>query len=62
MRCTFANKFKVINIIDSAALKNIKVRLWSGNKLIILKFINKEDESKEGSGIDRENDSKNKKD
>jgi hypothetical protein len=51
----FANKFKVINIINSAILEDIKARLRSGDRLVILKFANKEDKSKEGRGIDREN-------
>ena len=59
MRCIFVSEFKVIDIIDNAVLKNIKARLWSGDRLVILEFVNKEDESRKGSGIDGENDSEN---
>jgi len=55
LRYTFASKSKVINIIDSTILEDIKACLRSGDKLIILEFTNKEDKSKEGSGINREN-------
>jgi len=57
LRYTFANKSKVIDITDSAILKDIKARLRSGDRLVILEFTNKEDKSREGSGIDRENNS-----
>ena len=43
--------------MDSAILKNIKARLQSGDRRVILEFANKEDKSREGSKIDRENDS-----
>ncbi len=43
--------------MDSAVLKDIKARLWNGDRRVILELANKEDESKEGSGIDRENNS-----
>jgi len=59
LRCIFVSEFKVIDIIDNAVLKNIKARLWSGDRLVILEFVNKEDESRKGSGIDGENDSEN---
>ena len=48
--------------MDSTILKDIKARLWSGDRLVILKFANKKDKSREGSGIDRENNSENKDD
>ena len=57
LQYTFAGEFNVIDIIDSDALKNIKACLQSKDKQVILKFANKEDKSKEGSKIDRENDS-----
>ena len=57
---TFASKSKVIDITDSTVLKGIKAYLQSRDKLIILKFTNKEDKSKEGSKIDKENNSKSK--
>ena len=60
MRYTFASKSKVIDIIDSAILEDIKAYLRSRDRLVILKFANKEDKSREGRGIDRENDSENK--
>ena len=46
--------------MDSAILEDIKARLQSRNKLVILEFANKEDKSREGSGIDRENNGENK--
>ena len=55
MRYTLASKFKVIDITDSAILKDIKARLRSGDRLVILEFTNKENKSKEGSGINGEN-------
>ena len=51
----FAGESKVIDIIDSAILEDIKARLRSRNRLVILEFTNKEDKSREGRGIDREN-------
>ena len=57
MWCTFAGKSMVIDITDSAILEDIKARLRSGDRRVILKLANKEDKSKEGSGIDRENNS-----
>ena len=62
MRYTFTSKSKVIDIIDSAILEDIKARLRSGDRLVILEFANKEDKSREGSGIDRENNGENKDD
>ena len=55
MWCTFAGKSEVIDIINSAVLKDIKARLWSGDGPVTLEFADKEDESREGSGINREN-------
>ena len=46
--------------MDSTILEGIKARLRSGDRLVILEFTNKEDKSREGSGIDRENNSENK--
>jgi hypothetical protein len=43
--------------MDSAILEDIKARLRSGDRLVILEFANEEDKSREGSGINRENDS-----
>ena len=57
MRYTFASKSKVIDITDNTILEDIKARLRSRNRLVILEFTNKEDRSREGSRIDRENDS-----
>ena len=48
--------------MDSAVLEGIKACLWSRNKLMTLKFIKEEDKSEKGSGIDRENNGKNKND
>ena len=48
--------------MNSAILENIKARLRSGDGLVILEFANKEDKSREGSGIDRENNGENKDD
>jgi hypothetical protein len=56
LRYTFTSESKVIDIIDSTILKDIKARLRSRDRLVILKFTNKEDKSREGRGIDREND------
>jgi hypothetical protein len=55
LRYTFAGKSKVIDIIDSIILEDIKARLRSRDRLVILEFTNKEDKSREGRGIDREN-------
>ena len=41
--------------MDSAILEDIKARLQGGDRPVILKFANKEDKSREGRGIDREN-------
>ena len=60
MRYTFAGKSKVIDITDSAILEDIKARLRSRDRRVILEFTNKEDKSREGSGIDRENNGENK--
>ena len=60
MRCIFAGKSKVINIIDNTILKDIKARLRSGNGQVTLEFTDKKDESREGNKINGENDSKNK--
>ena len=59
MWCTFAGKSKVIDIMDSAVLKGIKTCLRSGDGLVTLEFVNEEDESGEGSEIDKENNSEN---
>ncbi len=45
--------------MDSAVLEDIKACLRSGDGWVILEFADKEDESKEGSGIDGENNGKN---
>ena len=55
MQCIFAGKFEVINIINNTVLEDIKACLWSKDRQVILKFANKENKSKKGSGIDREN-------
>ena len=60
MRYTFAGESKVINITDSTILEGIKARLRSGDRLVTLEFTNKEDKSKKGSKIDKENNNKNK--
>ena len=60
MRYTFAGKSKVIDITDSTILKGLKARLQSRDGLVILEFTNKEDKSKEGSRINRENNGENK--
>jgi len=62
LRYTFAGESKVIDIIDNTILEDIKARLRSGDRLVTLEFADKEDKSKEGSGIDRENNSENKDD
>ena len=62
MRCTFAGKSKVIDITDSAVLEGIKAHLRSGNGLVTLEFTNEEDESGEGSEMDKENNSENEDD
>ena len=62
MWCTFAGESEVIDIIDSTVLEGIKARLRSGDGLVILEFADKEDESKKGSEIDKENNSENKDD
>ena len=51
-----------LDIINSTILKSIKACLRSRDRRVTLEFANKEDKSKEGSGIDRENNSKNKND
>ena len=43
--------------MDSTILEDIKARLQSRDRLVILEFTNKEDKSREGRGIDRENNS-----
>jgi len=48
--------------MDNAVLKGIKARLQSGDRQVILKFTNKEDKSKKGSRIDKNNNNKNKDD
>jgi len=60
--CTFAGKSEVIDITDSAVLKGIKARLQSGDRRVILEFADEEDKSREGSGIDRENNGENEDD
>ena len=57
LRCTFAGESEVIDITDSAVLEDIKARLRSGDGRVILELADEEDESREGSGIDGENDS-----
>ena len=57
MRCIFAGESKVIDITDSAVLEDIKARLWSRDRRVTLELIDEEDKSKEGSRIDRENNS-----
>jgi len=57
LRCTFAGESEVIDITDSAVLEDIKARLRSGGGRVTLEFADEEDESREGSGIDGENDS-----
>ena len=46
--------------MDSAVLEGIKARLRSRDRQVILEFANKEDKSREGSRINRENNNKNK--
>ena len=46
--------------MDSIILKDIKAHLRSRDRQVTLKFTNKEDKSKEGSKIDRENNNKDK--
>jgi len=53
----FAGESEVIDITDSAVLEDIKARLRSGDGRVILELADKEDKSREGSGIDRENNS-----
>ena len=55
LRYTFAGESEVIDITDSAILEDIKARLRSGDRRVILEFANEEDKSREGSGIDRGN-------
>jgi hypothetical protein len=55
LQCTFAGKSKVINIINSTILENIKARLRSRDRWVTLEFANKENKSIENSKIDREN-------
>ena len=62
MRCSFAGKSEVIDIINSAVLKGIKARLQSGDGLVTLEFTNEKDESGKGSKMDKKNNSKNKND
>jgi len=57
LRYTFAGESKVIDITNSAILEDIKARLRSRDGWVILELANKEDKSREGSGIDRENNS-----
>ena len=57
MRYIFTSKSKVIDITDSTILEDIKARLRSGGGRVTLEFADEEDESREGSGIDGENDS-----
>jgi hypothetical protein len=56
LRCTFAGESEVIDITDSAVLEDIKARLRSGDGPVTLEFADEEDESREGRGIDGEND------
>jgi len=46
--------------MDSAILEDIKARLQSGDRWVTLEFTNKEDKSKEGSGINKKNNGENK--
>ena len=46
--------------MDSAVLEGIKACLRSGDRLVTLEFANEEDKSREGSKIDKKNNSKNK--
>jgi hypothetical protein len=55
LRYTFTSKSEVIDITDSTILEDIKACLRSRDRRVILEFTNKEDKSREGSGIDREN-------
>jgi len=55
LRYTFAGESKVIDITNSTILEDIKARLRSGYRLVILEFANKKDKSREGREIDREN-------
>jgi len=57
LRYTFAGKSEVIDITNNTILEDIKARLQSGDRWVILELANKEDKSREGSGIDRENNS-----
>ena len=43
--------------MDSAILEDIKARLQSRDGWVILELVNEEDKSREGSKINRENDS-----
>ena len=43
--------------MDSTVLEDIKARLQNRDRLVTLEFADKEDKSKEGSKIDRENNS-----
>jgi hypothetical protein len=43
--------------MDSAILEDIKARLRSRDRRVILELANKEDKSREGSRINRENNS-----
>ena len=59
LRCSFAGESEVIDIMDSAVLEGIKARLRSRDGPMTLEFADEEDESKEGSGIDGENNGEN---
>ena len=48
--------------MDSAILEGIKACLRSRDRLVILEFAKEEDKSREGSGIDRENNGENEDD
>jgi len=48
--------------MDSAVLEGIKARLRSGDRLMTLEFADEEDESGEGSEIDKENNGENEDD
>ena len=57
LQYTFAGESKVINIIDSTVLEDIKARLQNRDGWVTLEFANKENKSKKDSRIDGENNS-----
>ena len=62
MWCIFISKSKVIDIINSVILEGIKVYLRSGNRQVILEFVNKEDKGRESNRINGGNNGENKDD